>query len=85
MNQIRSEDPAGYHLPWLAGASGTSGACETLVKLAHAPDAALRLQAIRALAEFRPLQPPRETFEQALNDPDPKVCHAAIVAFFDVE
>jgi len=84
-NQIRGDDPAVNHLPWLAGASGTADACETLVKLARAPDAALRLQAIRALAEFRQLKPPREILEQAINDPDPKVCHSAIVAFFNAE
>ena len=69
----------------MAGASGTTDARRVLVELARAPDATLRLQAIRALAEFRQLQPLRDVFEQAVNDPDPKVCHAAVVAFFDLE
>ena len=85
LNQVGGDDPARYHLPWLAGASGTADARRLLVELAGAADATLRQQAIRALAEFRRLQPPRTVFEQAVNDPDPKVRHAATVAFFDLK
>ncbi|MBI4603203.1 MAG: HEAT repeat domain-containing protein [Planctomycetes bacterium] len=81
----RAGDPAMGQLPWLAAASGTPEALRLLVELSSRGDAALRLHAVRALAEHRGLGAPRSVFERALLDPEPKVQHAALLVFFDLD
>ena len=69
-------DPARLHLPWLAAASGQGEAKTALEALARKRDPELRVQAIRALAEFRQLKPESELFERALADKSAAVQHA---------
>ncbi|HVA47628.1 MAG TPA: TIM barrel protein [Pirellulales bacterium] len=79
-------DPSGtakYHLPWLAAASGPADARRLLIGLAKNSDAELRRQALRALAEYRRLEAPDELFTAALDDAEPSVQLAALVALFD--
>jgi putative heme-binding domain-containing protein len=64
------------HLSWLIAASGKLDLIAPLVSSAQ-PMA--RLQALRALAKFAP-SPDRATFEKALDDANPQVVHAALVA-----
>jgi putative heme-binding domain-containing protein len=66
------------HLPWLAAASGRVEARDELLKLARHADAAVRLQAIRALGEFRALNCPRDVIVEAVADRDPQVRRSAI-------
>ncbi|HJT76386.1 MAG TPA: ThuA domain-containing protein, partial [Gemmataceae bacterium] len=77
------DDPAAAHLPWLAAASGGTEAVRLLADLAKHPRAAVRLQAVRALAEFFPRQAPSGLFAAALADAEPQVRLAALTAFFD--
>jgi hypothetical protein len=81
---VREDDPARFHLPWLAGAAGTAEGARTLLTLAGDGRADLRLQAVRVLAEFGRLQAPREVFAKALADPEPAVRLAGLGAFFDL-
>lgn len=81
----RHDDPALGHLVWLAAANGSAEAREALVRCAGHSSAALRLQAVRALAEFPQLSAPREVFLRALGDRNPQVQHAAVLAFFRIE
>ncbi len=76
-------DPAIYHLPWLAAAGGSPEAGRRLADLASHPNANVRLQAIRALAEFFPSDKTRPVLARALSDANPQVRHAALSAFFD--
>jgi putative heme-binding domain-containing protein len=76
-------DPAMAHLPWLAGASGTPEARGALELLAGHGDPSVRVQAVRALAEFRPLKAPHAVFAKALADTEPSIQHAALLALFD--
>jgi putative heme-binding domain-containing protein len=83
LKAVGAGDPALMHLPWLAAASGRPEARAALVALLTHRDANVRVQAVRALAEFRRLAAPGEVFVQALEDDDPQVQHAGIVALFD--
>ncbi len=77
------------HLVWLAAAGGaTDDALHAKVtgrlrELATGPDANLRHQSVRALAEFfgadESMQP---VFAEALKDRNPQVAHAAIIPWF---
>ena len=69
------------HLLWLAASSGTRRANESLIALAADSDVDVRTQAIRALGEF---DGPRGVFARALSDPEPRVQHAATVAFHEL-
>ena len=76
-------DRAAVHLVHLAAAGGTSKAETTLTGLATHADAALRLQAIRALSRLSPSKARRELFVRAVDDANPQVRHAAVAALFD--
>jgi putative heme-binding domain-containing protein len=78
----KENDPALLHLPWLAAASGTSGASKALQALARHPRPEVRLQAVRAAAAFPGLKVPRAVFEAALADVPP-VQLAGLAAFLD--
>ena len=76
-------DPAMLHLPWLAAASGRAEALPLLLTATKHANADVRLQAIRALAQFPEMGAPGQVFAAALADSDAQVQHAAIVALFD--
>ncbi|HEV3341194.1 MAG TPA: HEAT repeat domain-containing protein [Pirellulales bacterium] len=77
------DDPAREHLIWLAAAG--NNVVDDLVNLARDDDANVRLQAVRALAEFAPPAAGRAVFLTALGDSDPQVQHAALLAFFSLD
>jgi putative heme-binding domain-containing protein len=79
---VKEDDPAVFHLPWLAAAGGTAEAARALTVLARHPRAEVRLQAVRTLAEFPGLQSPRGLFEGALADADPRIQLAGLVALY---
>ena len=79
---LKEDDPAAAHLPWLAAAGGGGDAGRALARLAAHPRAALRRQAVRALAEHPGLAPPG-LLAGAVADPDPRVRLAALAYFFD--
>ncbi len=83
--KVRDGDPAIYHLPWLAGASADPEASRLLVELTNHSDDNVRLQAIRALAEFPRLSASRQVFVRALSDPNDRVRHHALLAFFNLD
>ncbi len=78
---LKADDAALAHLPWLAAASGSEEALRQLAKCARDARPEMRLQSLRALAAFPQLKAPREVFEKALADADPRVQLAALVAF----
>jgi putative heme-binding domain-containing protein len=80
--EARPGDAVTEHLVWLAGAGRTPKAVSRLRQLAAHADANLRFQAVRALAEFAPEQA-RAVLGRALDDPDPRVRLAAVIAYFD--
>lgn len=82
---LAGDDPALPHLVWLAAASGSHEAADLLTRLANDPRAAVRLQAIRSLADHESLRAPSAVFAQALDDPEPRVRHAALAAFFRLD
>jgi HEAT repeat protein len=83
LDGLRADDVAVPHLIWLAAAGGDERAAAKLTQLAHHDDPAVRLQAVRGLAEFPAFGAPRELFIRALGDSDPQVRLAAVLAFFD--
>jgi putative heme-binding domain-containing protein len=85
LGAIQDDDPAVFHLPWLAAAGGRADSVPALTRLAAHRNSVVRLQAIRALAEIRPAQKARDVVEKALDDSDPCVQLAALAAFFQVE
>jgi len=84
LNAVRNDDPALAHLPWLVAFAGGKDAVDTLVRMArNYPRGEIRLQAVRALAEYFPVTPPRQLFLDALADTSDAVKLAALVSFFD--
>ena len=81
---VASRDPAIHQLLWLAAASGRAEAGRLLRELAADSEVDVRVQALRALAEFPRLGAPGEVLARNLNDPEPRVQHAALLAFFDL-
>lgn len=81
--RAKPSDPAIFHLPWLAAAADTPAARQVLLRLAAHPEAAVRRQAIRALAELPVVAAPAQIFADALTDTDPQVRHHALLALFD--
>jgi putative heme-binding domain-containing protein len=79
---LKEDDVSLSHLLWLAAADGSNEATSQLTKRARDPHADVRVQAVRALAEFPKLKAPRELFEKALTDADPRVQLAGLIAFF---
>jgi putative heme-binding domain-containing protein len=83
LNDARTDDPARTSLVWIAAASDDSEAVEqALTKAATDSPGSMRLQAVRALDEFASAETPAEFFRSALNDSDPQVQHAAVLAAF---
>ena len=82
MATVKDGDPALMHLPWLAGASGSTEASRLLAGLMKHPRAEVHLQAIRILNEFPALRAPRRLFVDALADAAPRVQLAALPHFF---
>jgi putative heme-binding domain-containing protein len=82
LDSAKQGDPALPHLVWLAAAHDPATIAKD--RWTHHADAALRLQSIRALAEFAPTAANRAIFLHALRDEDPAVRLAAVAAFFDV-
>ena len=78
---MKPGDPALFHLPWLAAASESDQAARLLNKLAGDQRGEVRVQAVRALAEFPKLKAPRELFEKSLTDADPRVQLAGLITF----
>jgi putative heme-binding domain-containing protein len=94
LGKVSPDDPAAPHLIWLGGAASrkyrrtTEVGLQSLTLLTRFADHAnpgLRLQAVRALAEFFPNEKEsREVFLKALADNDPQVVQAAVLAFFQL-
>jgi putative heme-binding domain-containing protein len=78
----KEDDPALFHLPWLAGAGGSEKARGLIAALAKHARPELRLQAVRILTEFPVLKAPRQLLVDALADADPQVQLAALRYFF---
>lgn len=68
---------------WLAAATQSREAAESIFPLADHKLPSIRLQAIRALAEHRGLKAPTNVFTRALSDGDLQVQLAALAAFLD--
>ncbi len=83
LEQLADDDPAMFHLPWLAGAGGSEGARKKLLELTAHDRGELRQLAFRVLAEFPRLNPPGGRFVEALADADPRVQLAALDFLFD--
>jgi putative heme-binding domain-containing protein len=89
LRKASADDPSRPHLIWLAAAAGRA-ADESRLSLrertffrgAKDDNADVRLQTVRALAEFAVTTVPQEVFTNALRDPDLQVQHAALLAFF---
>jgi putative heme-binding domain-containing protein len=82
LSNAKPGDPALTHLIWLAAANDPATVAGP--RWTRHADANIRLQAIRALAEFAPTVEQRPVFVHALSDSDPEVRLAAMAAFFDV-
>ncbi len=85
LERVKDDDPAVLHLPWLAGAGGSAAAGRRIAELTRHRRGEVRLQAVRALAEFPKLRAPRELFVRALDDAEPPVRLAALAYFFRSE
>lgn len=83
--KIDDHDPALFHLPWIAAASGSANAREAILKLASDSRGEVRQMAVRILKEFVALKAPHGVFEKALADSDPRVQLAALDYFFSSE
>ncbi len=76
----KSDDPALHHLIWLAAKSG-KGSLHLLALVSDA-DPRVRVQALRALAEFPEQLREEPIFTKALLDEHPQVQRASMSAFF---
>jgi putative heme-binding domain-containing protein len=74
--------PLRRHLIWIAASSQDKNALSALIDAARESESSIRLQAIRALDEFKSKATPDELFLSALNDADQQVQHAAVLACF---
>ncbi len=77
---IKANDPALPSLIWLAAQSG-AGSLHLISLTAH-PEPRVRAQAIRALTEFPDQIRGEPIFTPSLQDPDPHVQHAGILAHY---
>ena len=80
---IKANDPALPSLIWLAAQSGV-GSLHLLPLAAH-PEPRVRAQAIRALTEFPDQLRGEPIFTPGLQDPDPHVQHAAVLAHYSMK
>ncbi len=77
---IKADNPALPSLIWLAAQSG-AGSLNLISLIAH-PNPRVRAQTIRALTEFPDQLRGEPIFTPSLQDPDPHVQHAAVLAHF---
>ncbi len=83
LSRTANDRAARRHLVWIAASSrNNAGSLPALLEAARDTDSSTRLQAIRALDEFKSRETPAEVFLAALNDADLQVQHAAVVAAF---
>jgi putative heme-binding domain-containing protein len=82
LKEARHGDPALTNLVWIAGSGRSQDAVEQVLKIARDKSGSIRLQALRALDEFASQETPADLFLAALNDPDPQIQHAAVLAAF---
>ncbi|MBI3462098.1 MAG: c-type cytochrome [Planctomycetes bacterium] len=86
LEEVDLEDPAARHLVWLAAAGASDQAAEAIALVAqHSISDDLRLQSLRALTEYPELGASPELFLHSLDDPNPQVQHAAVLAFFGLD
>jgi putative heme-binding domain-containing protein len=78
----KDDGPTLTHLIWLAAADNPETVADRRWTEHSKPS--IRLQAIRALAEFAPTASNRAVYRRALQDADPAVRLAAVDALFDV-
>ncbi|MSQ94662.1 MAG: hypothetical protein EXR98_08900 [Gemmataceae bacterium] len=76
----KADDPAQHHLIWLAAKSG-KGSLHLLALVSDA-DPRVRVQTLRALAEFSEQLREEPIFTKTLLDENLRVQHAAILAYF---
>ncbi|HWD20032.1 MAG TPA: hypothetical protein VHB20_12215 [Verrucomicrobiae bacterium] len=79
----RNDSRAMLHLIWLAAAQTNAATRATLIGLTHNPVAAVRLNAVRALARFGAGAAADEVFGAALDDPDAPVRLAGLAGLID--
>lgn len=84
LEQVAAEDPARLHLPWLAVLSGDPSCQQAVAALCTSPDAAVRLQAVRALSLLKDAKH-ASIFENALEDENPQLQLAGLAAWFDLQ
>jgi len=84
LTSARASDRLLTHLIWLVAARKSENDVLALIKLAGHQDADIRLQAIRALAEFPTSPSQSEAFTAALQDSSKPVQLAALGAQFDI-
>ena len=82
---LSRDDPAVFHLPWIAGADGSAQASRVLHEWSLDEDERLRIQVLKVLSEFPRLEATEGVFIRALSDPDSRVQHVALTALFDFE
>ncbi len=83
LSRAANDSAARRHLVWIAASTrNNDGALPALLDAARDTDSSIRLQAIRALDEFKSRETPAEVFLAALNDANPQVQLAAVVAAF---
>ena len=83
LGRCKPQDPATASLVWLVAASSSPDSGHALEALSTSPDADTRLQAINALAAFPTAGAIDHLFLKALNDKDPRIQLAGILAYFD--
>jgi putative heme-binding domain-containing protein len=79
------DDPALEYLVWLAAASRTRDGAELVRKCLVRAEPQVRLQAVRALTEFKDWGASGEVFVPLLTDAHPQVQHAALLALFEFD
>ena len=79
---VRDDEPAAAHLPWLAAANGPNAVTRLSELASDNTRPRLRLHALRALAASRTVKPPSAVFAAALADPRPAVQLAALEGLF---
>lgn len=83
--EVRDEDPALHHLPWLAIGANQGAATKAVEALAMHSLETVRLQAVRIFATHLQLNPSAEVMAHALSDPSPAVQLAALGYFFEAK
>ncbi len=74
--------PAVHHLIWLAAAAAAAAPSKAVPALLQDGDPVLRAEAIRAMTEYGGFLTDASPLSRAIEDPDPRVQHAALLACF---